>query len=473
MNLEELRKYRHHGGVAIIIIALIIYKFRFLSLPYFWDEAWPYSVGVHNLYDNGLSLMPGAISSFVARGHPLMFHFLAAAWMNVFGTSLLSGHSFSMFVSILLIITIYVFCKTFFSERVGFIACLLFSCQAIFIAQSAFLMPEVLMALWTMVCFLAFFREKNILFVVFGTAMLLTKESGGVFFIALFFYECFVFIAANEKDYKGLFKKLSLICIPVLLASVNFIIQKIKFGWFLYPFYLDHVSFSWRNFTETLPSAAAYSFIYYGRNGFSIFFIISLLVIFIFRKIKFTQNEKKVISFFSVFIASYLIFSSVNYYIPRYLMCIFPPFYIIGTVLIDKAFSRIKIIYPLVISGLIITSIFFYLQPRRYGDMDYSPSVNTDLQMVEFCEKQKLYDEHILVRGLLSGDLTEAYDGYLSGKKFNHIEWGFSGETEYCIFSGDEDNNAEFDKIKNEHKLELIKRFEQKYAWCEIYKVVH
>jgi len=161
MNLEKLRRYEYPAGIGLIIIALIIYKFRFLSLPYYWDEAWPYSAGIHDLYTNGLSLMPGAISSFVARGHPLMFHFLAAGWMKVFGTGLFAGHCFAMLISTLLIISIYLFCKTFFSERIGFIACLLFGCQAIFISQSSFLMPEVLMALCTMLCFLTYFTEKK------------------------------------------------------------------------------------------------------------------------------------------------------------------------------------------------------------------------------------------------------------------------------------------------------------------------
>lgn len=417
--------------------------------------------------------MPGAIPTFVARGHPLMFHFLAAAWMKIFGTGLLSGHSFAILVSISLIITIYFFCRTFFSEKIGLVACILFSSQAIFIAQSAFLMPEVLMALWTMLCFMAFFRKKTILFIILGTSMLLTKESGGVLFVALFVYELFVFVNSKGKECTQFFKKLVLISAPVLLASLNFIIQKIKFGWFLYPFYMDYISSSWKNFKEALPSAAAYLFIYDGRNGFSFFIIISLLIILFLRRIKFTLNEKKIIPALSIFIIFYLIFSSVNYYIPRYLMCVFPPFYIIGAILITKVFSQLKVIFPLIIAGLVITSIFFYAKHKTFGDMDYSPSVTTDLQMVNFCEKQNLYDKYIFTTTLLRSDLSEPYDGYLSGRKFNHIQWEFSKETEYCIFDADENDTVLINNIKRENKLELINRFERKYAWCEIFRVVH
>ena len=100
MNFELFKKNKYPIGVAVIIIALAVYKFPFLSLPYYWDEAWPYSVAVHAMYNHGLSLIPGAVAPFVARGHTLMYFFLGAAWMKIFGTSLFSGHCFALFISI-------------------------------------------------------------------------------------------------------------------------------------------------------------------------------------------------------------------------------------------------------------------------------------------------------------------------------------------------------------------------------------
>jgi len=287
--------------------------------------------------------------------------------------------------------------------------------------------------------------------------MLLTKESGGVFFISLALYECIAFAAAPTKNNIALYKKMRLIFIPVLIASINFIIQKIKFGWFLYPFYMDYISSTFNNYAKNIATVSAYSFIYDGRNGFSIFIIISILAIFISRKIKFTQNEKKIIPALSGFIIFYVVFCTLNYYIPRYLMCIFPPLYIVGTVLIDKVFSRIKIVFPLIIIGLMTTSIFYYTQPKASGDIDCSPAINTDLQMVIFCEQQHLYDNHIFARGLFSLDLCQPNAGYLSGEKFNHIEWAFCDNTGYCIFSGEESNNELFNALKKEYKLELMK----------------
>lgn len=466
-----LMKYRYRFGIVIVIAAVIIYKLKFLLLPYFWDEAWPYSVAVRTLFNNGLSLLPGAIDADLSRGHPLMFHFLAALWMKIFGNGVLSGHSFVLAISVFLIVCTYLFCKKFFSERVGFIAGLLLSVQPLFITQSVFLMPEMLMALWTMLCLFVFFEGRKFLFLIFGTAMMLTKESGYVLPAILFIAEVFVFFFSKQKSSRSFLGKLLLICIPVFVASIFYILQKNKFGWFFYPFHMDHISSSLKVFPENLQNEAAYLFIYYGRNGISIFVIISLIWILTLPKFGFTQNEKKILPVLSLYIVLYLVFSALNFYIPRYLMCAFPPFIIIGSVLADKVFARFKLIYPLIITGIAVTCLFFYFQPKKYGDMDYSPSVNTDLQMVRYCEQMGLQDKKIFTTTLIRYALNEPYTGYLSAGKFSNVQWEFSGDTEYCIFSADEYDSDLFSKIKKENRLELVKRFEAQYAWCELYKI--
>ena len=38
MAVHYIKKHKYAFGIAIIILTLIIYKLRFLSLPYYWDE---------------------------------------------------------------------------------------------------------------------------------------------------------------------------------------------------------------------------------------------------------------------------------------------------------------------------------------------------------------------------------------------------------------------------------------------------
>ena len=68
----------HYIIIGIIILVLIIFKSQVIALPYFGDEAFPYSIAVRTLLKSDLSLMPTAIPPELSRGHPLVFHFLAA-----------------------------------------------------------------------------------------------------------------------------------------------------------------------------------------------------------------------------------------------------------------------------------------------------------------------------------------------------------------------------------------------------------
>jgi 4-amino-4-deoxy-L-arabinose transferase-like glycosyltransferase len=468
---DKMKNLKFPLGLAIIIASLAIYKFHFLFLPYYWDEAWPYSTAVHLLYNHGLSFLPSSIPSEISRGHPLMFFFLAATWMKIFGTGLFSGHCFALLISTTLLIIIFLFCRRFFSERVGFIACLLFATQAVFIAQSVFLMPEVLMALWTTVCFYAYFNESKLLYIVGATAMLLTKESGGMLIVALCCYELLQFAFSTERQYKLLFKKMILVFTPVGFALIYFIIQKIEYGWFLFPFYMKYLSSKWDSFSVNLPSGAAYLFIYFGRNGLTIFVIIALAAIAKSKKTYFSLDQKKIISALSLYIILYLLFSSVNYYIPRYLLCALPPFIIVGSVLIEKVFSRFKFVYPIIIAGLAATFIFYYANTTNYGDMDYTPSVTADLKIVSFCEQHQLYDSSIYATTVLRIDFTDSCAGYLTGKQFKNIQSDFSDKTRYCIISNDEPDDDVYNLVKNNSQYRMIKRTQESNKWREIYEL--
>jgi 4-amino-4-deoxy-L-arabinose transferase-like glycosyltransferase len=472
MISEYFIKNKYSIGILTMVIAIVVYKLPFLTLPYYWDEAWPYSAAVHTLYNHGLSFLPTAVPAFVSRGHPLMFHFLVALWMNLFDTGVLAGHSFALFISVLTVVSVYLFGKRFFSERVGFIASLLFASQAIFISQSAFLMPEMLMALWTMVSFYTYFANQKFLFAISTAAMLLTKESGGVLIVAMGFSALLQFIYSKEKLVISLLRQWALIACPVLIASIYFIAQKILYGWFLFPFYTGYISAHWIDSKENLPSAFAYMFIYYGRNGISLFVILSAIIIGIKRQSKYAETERRILPALALFVVFYLLFSSVNYYIPRYLLCAFPPFIMVAVVLLDRAFAGLKAIYPLVILGICVTCIFFYFNQGPSGDNDYRSHVKTDLAMVNYCESEHLNDKKIYAPSVLRIDLSEPYAGYLSGRPFTNLQAAIDDGTEYCIFTQEEDDEATTKSIKQRYHLVPLKSFKERFARCELYQVI-
>ena len=73
----------HFIILILATIAFIIFKIPHLSMPYCWDEAWVYGPAVRMMAENGLGLLPDALPVHYSRGHPLLFHFLAAGWLTV------------------------------------------------------------------------------------------------------------------------------------------------------------------------------------------------------------------------------------------------------------------------------------------------------------------------------------------------------------------------------------------------------
>ena len=111
-------------------------------------------------------------------GHPLIFHFFEVLWMKIFGTGLVAAKSFPLLISVLLLFTIYFFCKKFLNRFTKICACVIFASQEIFIAQSSFVLPEVLLTLLTITSFYFFFSKKKILYVISASMLVLTKELG-------------------------------------------------------------------------------------------------------------------------------------------------------------------------------------------------------------------------------------------------------------------------------------------------------
>lgn len=454
----------------MVIAALVVYKLPFLNVPYYWDEAWPYSTATHIMYNRGLSFMPDAIPPFISRGHPLMFFFLAAAWMKVFGAGFISVHSFALAISAATLAATFAFCRQFFSARAGFMATLLLSVQAVFISQSAFLMPEMIMALWTMVCLHAWFANGKTVFVIAGAAMLLTKESGAVLIATLGLSALLPF--AKHRQWSKLLSQWSLLLCSVLIAFIYFVLQKIYHGWFLFPFYTGYISSHWQVATQNLLSASEYVFIYYGRNGLSGLLILSAVTIAARKRREYTPLQKHILTALAGYIVMYMIFSCINYYIPRYLLCAFPPFIIICAAALDSAFGRYRLLRAMAVTGLSATCLFFYINQGYGGDNDYLPSLRVAQKMVKYCEEAGLKDKHIFAPSVVRIDLTEPYAGFLAGSPFSQVQAEADAHTEYCIFTRDELNEQQRNQLKKDLNLQLVSRFDMGYAWSELYKVI-
>ncbi len=461
-------------GTFIIIIIFIIFKIPHLNLPCFWDEAWAYAPATRMMYNHGLSLLPDAIPVYCSRGHPLLFYFLGAAWMKLFGTSMTVIHSFALFLSIMLLIMIYFFCKEFFSSTIGLISVILISVQNFFLAQSCLLLPEILISFWVLICIYAYLKKYRFLYIICAAGMLLTKESTIILVGSLILWSFIknIFIKKDTNRIKYFFYELFILIIPILIAATYFIIQKIMYDWFFFPEHLNLISFNSNYFFDTLNSYVSILFIYQGRIVLtSILLLTIILKIFFKLGYRLSEDKKEIFSIFIIFFVCYLIFSSLNFFSPRYILCLLPLFIISTSYFIYDTFKNKRIFQ--ILSLIITITVCFYFCTQKTlthdHDLGYLNAVKVHKEVVQYCEKEKIYNKKILTHFLMRIDLTNPYSGYLSGQAFNNIVDKMSDDVEFCIFSNME-YIPYFDEIKKNYDLKLIKKFEKNNAWTEIYQ---
>ena len=458
--------------LVILIIIFIIIKIPYLTLPYYWDEAWVYGPALRIMEANKLSLMPDALPVYYSRGHPLLFHFSGALWLRIFGTSLLASHLFALFISVCLIISVYVFCSKLFSKQAGIIAALILVLQPIFLAQSVLVLPEVMLSLFSLLSIFFFIKEKWFCYIIFTTCALFTKETGIVALATSVIWLITDTFIINRKNipFKVFFKRSAIIAIPLIIISAFFIYQKKINGWYFFPEHVNYLLNDNRSFLNKLESYSAYQFIYWGRNVLSSLIIISLFFYFYFKKHTYNKANKP-ISLLAIFIILFLITISLNFYSDRYTMCMMAPFAIITAFLLNEVIKK-KIFLYITIAAFSIIQITIHIPKRTSSDhnLGYADAVKTHQQMVSYCIENNFRDKKIFTHFLMLNNLENPYCGYLSNdQKFSDVSSTLDSNTAICIFSNME-GKEDYEKIKAEGKFILKKRFESGKAWSEIYE---
>lgn len=447
---------------------LLFLKLGNMQLPYFWDEAWSYLPAVQEMAEKGPSLMPGAIPGELYRGHPVLFYFLAASWMRLFGGSIPAMRLFAMLWAALLLWSVYFFVKKNFDKRLAlFVTCLLLI-QSVFLAQASFLLPEVLVALFSVLALSAYFAEKNWTTTVWLALLLLTKESGIVLWSVLIFSEIFLKTGRSWPERLKRSGQLSLALIPV---GLFFLVQKAKLGWLLFPEHLGYLKFSIPAFFKQLSNACSYLFIDMGRNLLTLGGV-ACAVFLLLTKRTLATGEKEKIRVLTLFVFVFLIFSAFNFFSPRYLLCVLPFSLLVFSWLIFKGLGEKTILLFLLLAVIFLNNAYFTFFKLRGSDhnLGFVYVVKNQQEAVHFCEKSNFRDKRITTGFLMQKNLTDQRLGYLTGPTvFSNVETEMNPGTEIAIVTSIDDKSLKHQVAQAGGRL--IKRFELKNAWTEVYEI--
>lgn len=496
---------------TFIILVFIILKWSSLFQPYFWDEAWSYIPAITQMANNTPCLVPGCINVDLYRGHPLLFYFISSIWMKYISNSLFSMHLFALLISIFTLITFHNLTKIFLNTRWQLFSLMLFTIQEVFFVQSMFVLPEIFIVFLTLEMIRSYLLKKDFISFICAALLGLTKEIGIIiissFIILNFFYN-------RDSKLKSLWLLAALV--P---ASLFFLIQKIKYGWYFYPTHIDLLSTSLIAIKSKLAIVFKFLFIEQGRKliiallfclalvnmlfknihlkwvhislilfgAFCLFFVNHLIIylililfifIYVIKVIDLSFLDKKIFILFAIVSVLLITFSSINFLMLRYLLLMIPLIILMFSILMQKHFVIARngwdAIFIFLVGMFLYCSIYNYKFKNWHDDVssNYINVINVHKEAIKYCESEMLFDKKILTHFLMYVDLTNINCGYLSSDRiFSNTRYNDSlkNDDQVVIIS-----NVEYDEglqgvVKNNSKFILNKRFECHMAWCEIY----
>ncbi len=508
--------------LLLVLAIFVICKIPHLYYPYFWDESWVYAPAVLLMAAHGPSLMPDAIDVNFSRGHPLFFHAIFSIWVIIFGHSHFSMHLFALVISCVLMIAVYEVGLKLFNKRVAITSVILLALNIDFFTQSAFVLPDMLIALLMLLSFYFYATEKYFLTALFLSMLFFTKESGLVVGVIIGADAGLSFLNKNTSPKNRLLKCASVL-VPLVLISFFFIIQKHTFGWYFYPAHTDAINIDlgktiyWLRtsisilFQDTheyylflitmLFSILAavkhriikYIFIFLPalficflsfRFSFTEFIYDLLLLLFFSSFIMavssltalkyYTHNaQKKFVGLITAFSIIYLYFSSINFYEVRYLFPVIVLVLFLISVLFDLFISRSYPVffYPTIIT---ITGIGVYLFHYHKTDSELGAFDRMDIQqqLVDHLEQHNYYDKNIsCVSYIEAQHLKDPATGYLrSAKTFKNVNQNVSNTTELAVFDNMEPDEKSYNETRKNASFHLLYRIAKGTAWIEVYQ---
>jgi hypothetical protein len=466
-----MKKFINDFFPWIVTTIFFLYKIQDLSLPYFWDEAWSYFPALEAMQKAGPSLLPGAIDSQLYRGHPLLFYFLGSTWMNLFPTNIAWAKLLPLLISLMLLLKTYDFAKTNFDIKTARTALALLSVQSIFIAQASFLLPEILLSLLSILAINSFINQHKWQTVLWVTLALYTKESAVVLALSLLAWQLLnEYLNKNKKISLQTFLNTAHLLIPFGFISIFFLFQKLWLGWVFFPEHIKYISIN--DFFNKAEMYLGYLLIFKGRNLLTFAAIVSFIMLMIRNSSEIQLHKNKLLGI-GFFMLSYLAFSSLNFYSPRYLLSILPLVMIVFSFFIVEAFSKHKLLFVsllLIVVGNIGFNSFFRFEPNDHT-LGYREMIAVHEEACQWVENNISTESKIATHFLMKANLENPNIGYLKNNKaFSNISLKADSTTKFIILSNIEQEQHYQDFLsKNKHSL--TKHFERGSCYSDIYTI--
>lgn len=460
---------------SLFFIFFVIFQCLHLNTAYFWDEMWVYAPSIQFMAEAGPSMLPGILKVEFARGHPLFFHFIGGLWIKIFGNHQISLHSFSLFITLSYLATIYYGLKIIFNSKVAILVAIFTGSTALFVAQSNMVLPEVLIGLLSLSSIILFASSKYVPAFISCSLLILSKESGLVIVPALLLSSIILFVLDEQRSWK----KLSLDSLTAIAAIFPYLLflllQKSIYGWYFYP---DHMGYILSNIYqindrfveifEWLISSQNRNYIFNTFIVIGIYYLIQekhyktcialcismimitldillfpfigcciFILVLIYKAHQMydsTSSQKRFVTCTAVFTIGYLLFYSINFTTSRYLIGILP-LSIFSVIYLCYGLVKMKHLHHfmllLAVPLLIFTNQTKDAKNIRDIDLSYYNANHIMKDAFQYLESISSQDDCI-------------YTNFLIRQAFEHIESGYktTADKYTCVNHWNKDNKV-------------------------------
>ncbi len=364
--MSKLGKYSFFYTVVPILILVFTglnYIYNILNLPYFWDELGVYSRAAIYLTKNGIGILPNNLPDEISRGHPILVAFLFSIPFKIFGIKIMVARLFAYLIYCFGAYYVYGIFKIYVKNWDAVMASIIVIIQPIFLSQSILIFPELPLMVFTLAAIYYYLKNRYIPLLITLSFAILIKESALVLPVA--------FALSNYSFNKQIKKSFLILFIPIFVFVTFLIVQKIQNGYYLYPLHQHLMDFNLVTVINKILEQLHFIFIDQGRFIFSGITLFSVILLIYKKKISQIYLEQKQFNNLMIWLLlGGIAFSSINYYLARYIQFFLLPVLMILAIFIVKALPKyIKIISFVLIA---VMAMVFLNNKKVFVDTDFA-----------------------------------------------------------------------------------------------------
>ncbi len=420
------------GSFFILLFLFWWLKFPAISLPYHWDELGVYAPGALYMYDHAPGLLPSALDPELSRGHPLLIYFIHACSFRIFGPSVVTGHVTALCITSLFLILFFagIFRKMGGWQALAATAILI--SQPLFFAQSALILPEMLLTMCMFMAVLSFVNNKMFWYVWWCTLAVLTKETGVIIPLGVVMLQWLDYFMQRRED-RVLSLRKSLIALSPWLIFVAFItVQRVQNGWFFFPYHMDLMEVGIERFITLLKAYLRFVFVLQGRWMITAILLVSVPVLLLSK-----EKESRYRSLYTasiVFIIGGIAYSMLIFYMSRYILMVLP-FLVLLTLMVLAVLREKHWLFTLLVPMLIWGS-WSQMQTDPFyvdTDMGYVKVVEQTEAAMQYTLQQLEPGEKVVANFPVFYALKDPRNGYYPDPDAASVVAGYRKDADYAL----------------------------------------